>query len=299
MKVLVFGASGYIGHEVALAFVRAGHDVFGATRALYDYKKLEYEEITPLICDFLSPSEYRHLIPQMDAVVDVSGGEDEEELGPTIFQATMEESNKARANGPPLSYIYCSGSWVHGGSIAEALSDRSPITKPVPISDWRAAFEDKVTSSISKSLTVNIIRPGMVYGGTSSVIDYLLFASAKQGQIEWYGQEDTVMPTVHDQDLGEAFRLTAEKAYIVPGITFDICNPHSEPLSVILARLKTVSHAKSIALKQPETALEEALACSATLKPQLAKSLLGWEAKKPTLADGIARYYTAYLASLP
>lgn len=45
----------------------------------------------------------------MDAVVDVSGGEDEEELGPTIFQATMEESNKARANGPPLSYIYCSG----------------------------------------------------------------------------------------------------------------------------------------------------------------------------------------------
>ena len=72
MKVLIFGASGYIGHEwgyrlnvsasirrlihqtppiplirVALAFVHAGHDVldvFGATRTLHDYKKLEAEE---------------------------------------------------------------------------------------------------------------------------------------------------------------------------------------------------------------------------------------------------------------
>lgn len=69
MKVLIFGASGYIGHEwgyrlnvsasirrlihqtppiplirVVLAFVHAGHDVFGATRTLHDYKKLEAEE---------------------------------------------------------------------------------------------------------------------------------------------------------------------------------------------------------------------------------------------------------------
>lgn len=42
-------------------------------------------------------------------VVDVTGGIDIVDLGQVIFQTALEEAQKARPNGPPLSYIYCSG----------------------------------------------------------------------------------------------------------------------------------------------------------------------------------------------
>ena len=40
-----------------------------------------------------------------------------------------------------------------------------------------------------------------------------------------------------------------------------------------------------------------ALASTALLRPQLAKSLLGWEARKAPLGDGMLRYYRAWLAT--
>lgn len=52
----------------------------------------------------------------------------------------------------------------------------------------------------------------MVYGGSSSMIRYMLFASARQGQVTWYGDESTTMPTTHNHDLAKAFVLCAEKA---------------------------------------------------------------------------------------
>lgn len=56
----------------------------------------------------------------------------------------------------------------------------------------------------------------MVYGGNSSVLGYTLFESAKEGQVIWFGDPDAYMPTVHKEDLGEAFRLCAEKVSSLP-----------------------------------------------------------------------------------
>lgn len=44
---------------------------------------------------------------------------------------------------------------------------------------------------------------------------------------------------------------------------------------------------------------ERALASSAIIRPQLAKSLLGWEARKQPLAEGMETYYIAWQASHP
>ena len=103
------------------------------------------------------------------------------------------------------------GSWLHGDSKTDVLSDRTPVTQPVALTAWRATLEQNILASMSPSFTANIIRPGMVYGGHSSDLGYKLFASAKEGQVTWFGDEDAYMPTVHKQDLGEAFRLCAEK----------------------------------------------------------------------------------------
>lgn len=47
-------------------------------------------------------------------VIDCVGGNDISKICATIFDVVLEEARKSRPNGPPLSYIYCSGTWVHG-----------------------------------------------------------------------------------------------------------------------------------------------------------------------------------------
>ena len=79
-----------------------------------------------------------------------------------------------------------------------------------------------------------------------------MFESAKKGSIWWFGNPDTRIPTIHQGDLGEAFRLVAEKSYAIPGIIFDIANDYPEPLSAILHQLQKVSGAKDINYKEPE-----------------------------------------------
>lgn len=100
---------------------------------------------------------------------------------------------------------------MHGDSKTDSLSDRSPVNRPVALSAWRPSLEQKIIASMSPSFTANIIRPGMVYGGNSSVLGHTLFASAKGGRITWFGDIDAYMPTIHKVDVGEAFRLCAEK----------------------------------------------------------------------------------------
>jgi nucleoside-diphosphate-sugar epimerase len=49
MKVLVLGASGFIGLPVALAYARAGHIVYGTARDAKTARKLAIHEIIPVV----------------------------------------------------------------------------------------------------------------------------------------------------------------------------------------------------------------------------------------------------------
>lgn len=54
MKVIIFGASGFIGSSVAQAFSRAGHITYGQSRSSSNTKSFLADEILPLICDPLT-----------------------------------------------------------------------------------------------------------------------------------------------------------------------------------------------------------------------------------------------------
>lgn len=170
-------------------------------------------------------------------VIDAVGGDQIANIGHLILDTSIEQAKKARPQGPPLSYIYCSGeawrklygyrqvfgkltpiipyqtagTWVHGDSKTDIISDRSPLTRPMPLTSWRIDIEQKAISSISPSFTGNVIRPSLLYGGSGSLIGDVLYSSAKSGEIVWYGEESARMATIHKEDLGEALRLCAEK----------------------------------------------------------------------------------------
>jgi len=94
-----------------------------------------------------------------------------------------------------------------------------------------------------------------------------------------------------------AFRLCAEKAYAIPGIIFDISNNYPEALAHIITQLQAVSGTYKTVYHKPENDFHRALNSTALLRPTLARSLLGWEPRKPPLAEGMKVYYHAWLAS--
>lgn len=145
-------------------------------------------------------------------MIDCVGGEVISSVAHQILDTVIEEAAKHRPQGPPLSYIYCSGTWVHGDNKVDRISDHSPIHSPMPLTKWRLGVEQKAIRALSPSFTANVVRPSLVYGAPDhSLIGMLLFKGAQTGTITWYGDEDTRLATIHREDLGEAFRLVGEK----------------------------------------------------------------------------------------
>jgi len=110
MKVIVLGASGFIGLPAAQALVRAGHVVYGLTRSASKAKQLAAEEIIPVVGNYDDIAVWSHLIPSLDAVIDAVGGAELKTLSTTILNATAEAAQRLRpAHAPKLAYIYTSG----------------------------------------------------------------------------------------------------------------------------------------------------------------------------------------------
>ncbi|KZT63697.1 NAD(P)-binding protein [Daedalea quercina L-15889] len=297
MRILVIGASGFVGFPVAQALVRGGHVVYGVTRLESKAKKLAAEEIVPIVAETIDPSPWLPLVSTLDAVIEAIGGWDVEMLSPQVLTAVSDAATKYRPlHAPKLTYIYTSGAHTHSMS-KDIVTDTTPITQSgIETSRWRPEFEHKVaTHTILNGI---VIRPAIMYGRSGSFLA-LMFQAARKGEcIKWYGAPGARYSLLHQDDLGEMYRLAVEKSAILGGICFDAANDFSESVDDILHRLVEVSGASGYEYVGPQTPLERGLASSLRLRPYLARSLLGWQPRKAGLSDHMEIYYNAWKASL-
>ncbi|KAJ7439113.1 hypothetical protein FB451DRAFT_1344325 [Mycena latifolia] len=293
MKVLILGATGFIGFPAAQALVRAGHTVYGLARTPAKAKLLAVEEVIPIIGDVDSDA-WIHLIPTLDVLI-VAVMVDPKVLL-SIFEKTVKAAQEARPAGAPLlSYIQTSGTWVHGDNRTDVVTDTTPITAPVAIVSWLPELEQRVV----RSTAVNgiVIRPSLVYGRSASNFAPL-FRAASQGRVVWPGTPGGRYALVHTDDVADLYVRTAEKALLVGGQIFDASNPTTESVNELLQKLVEVSGATGqYEYTKPANLLEEAISSTALVRPYLANALLGWSVKKQSLTEGLESYYAAWLAS--
>ncbi|KAF9240175.1 hypothetical protein BU15DRAFT_61513 [Melanogaster broomeanus] len=199
------------------------------------------------------------------------------------------------AYAPKISYIYTSGIWVHGSSPNEFISDTTPLN-PITLVSWRPDVEQATL----KDQRVNgiVIRPALLYGKSASLLDSLFEAAATGGKVAWYGKPGGRLAVIHPDDLADLYVRVAEKAPILGGLAIDAANESTEPTDNFLQKLIEVSGAKGpYEWLPPSNPYEEALSTTQLLRPYLAKSLLGWQPKKPGLTEGLPMYYAAWQAS--
>ncbi|KAG8852224.1 hypothetical protein FRB91_006775 [Serendipita sp. 411] len=292
MKVIVFGASGYIGTPVSNALVRNGHIVYGVSRSKDNAPKMRANEIIPLVGDADSTDEWKDHLKDADVVIDCAAGM--ETSGPANLKAVETLTATVRKPGTPkLAYIYTSGIWVHGSDRTQ-FTFESGSTETVPTAvAWRPQLEqDVVNSQILRGI---VIRSGTCYGRAGSLIG-LLFSQGDNKSISWFGTAGGSYTLIHVDDLAECFLLAAEKNHLVGGLILDATNEVTESVDGILhafSNLVGIPWSK-VSYRPCANILEEAMSGTIRARPTLARTLLGWHPRRAGLIDGMSIYYEAY-----
>jgi len=296
VKVFIAGANGYIGYPAAQALVRAGHQVFGLTRSQEVAKKFTADEIVPIIGEATSPQAWIDQVKDVDVVIDTAGGNEIATICKILYDAFHEVARTIRPYGPPLTYIYTSGAWIHGDDTETVYNDFSPLTHGIPLTAWRIPHERLVTSTKTPFIQGVVVRPSLVYGRSASLLG-ALFEPVKDGKVQWYGAPGGRMAMVHQDDLADLFVRVVGKAPIIGGLSFVAANPESDSWDFILTELCKIAGAKEIKYLPVENPFHHALGLSQRFNVSLARDLLGWMPRKRTLSDGLAQYYAAWQAS--
>jgi nucleoside-diphosphate-sugar epimerase len=188
------------------------------------------------------------LIETLDVIIEALGPT----LGRTVFERATKAAAELRPEGAPLlSYVYTSGTWVHGDNRTDIVTDTTPITRPAQLVVWRPELEQLVV----RSTAVNgiVVRPALVHGRSASILGPL-FKSAAEGQIKWPGTPGGRYAVIHADDLADLFARVAEKASLLRGRIFDAANSHTEPVDELLQKLVKIAGVKGLyEYRKPES----------------------------------------------
>ncbi|KFX89090.1 hypothetical protein V490_07246 [Pseudogymnoascus sp. VKM F-3557] len=320
-KVLIVGATGYLGKRVASVLVRSGqHHVYGIARDEVRSKYLALQEVIPIVCTdpINDPTPYLSAIREhhIDIVVDVSGAgpesskilEDVKKIGEERLQANKTPGTNA---GPKLGFVYCSGTWVHGSNEKLVndldIAGRGATTLPRRLVAWRVGLEDTVLAS-SDVLDVAIIRPALIYGYESTIWTSFILPLAHAARI---GSTDSIQVPleadakpglIHVDDVAAGFKVIVERLTLINGSStypvFDLVTSQESMRDIFAALASAWGYKGEINLVGAgDNLFAEAMSTTFRGSSARAQQLLGW---KPTRLNGFVgdmermRYRTLY-----
>jgi nucleoside-diphosphate-sugar epimerase len=274
-RVFVTGATGYLGHTIALRLLRSGHTVFGLTRDPARARMLADEQITPVTGDFSDPETYLSELKNCDCVVHVAL-----ESGPEASrqdQRALEAIQAAVEDGRVRRVLYTSAMWVYGDTGGAVVDEHAPLDPPEAAA-WRAPHEEVVLDLLEYGVTAILFRPGMVYGGYRGWFGRWFREAREKGTVSYPGG-DQHWSTVHVDDVADAYALALEDG--PSGARFILTDESRNTVRELAEAAARAAGARAVAL--PPDAVSEAFGPDgeALLQDQLATAArarreLGW-----------------------
>lgn len=205
MRVLVTGATGYIGSAVVEELANHGHQVLAFVR---EGKKVPPRgKVEPVYGDVRDANSLSAALRRAEAVIHTAAS-----MGPdmpTVDQAAVGTILKVAAEWKQR-FVYTSGIWLLGNTGARPADENTPLN-PIPLVAWRAQHEEQVKAA-AKSFPTAVIRPAMVYGRGGGVPAMFFQTVPEKGAVTVVGDGENRWPMVHVDDLAVLYRLTLEKA---------------------------------------------------------------------------------------
>ncbi|QLH75145.1 MAG: NAD-dependent epimerase/dehydratase family protein [Methanomassiliicoccales archaeon] len=166
MKVLVTGASGFLGRYVVDELLREGHDVFGGVRATSNISHLKEKGVGLVPFDLVDKDIMSSAVKGMDAVIHLAAYytfSGKKELYQRLnVDATKELARLCLENGISR-LVYCSSTEAMGP--VDGIADETAPLRPVyEYGRSKAMAEAALSELASKGLDHVVLRPSGIYG---------------------------------------------------------------------------------------------------------------------------------------
>jgi len=205
MRVLITGATGFIGGAVARAAAEAGHTVDALAHSAATAQQLTARGITPVLGDLADPVSLRAAAAAVDAVIHAGFA-----AGPdaALIDQRATETLAGALAGSGRPFIYTSGVWVLGPT-GDVVADEDTPLAPIALVAWRAPLERWLRDAASRGTHTVILRPGVAYdpssrGGIPGSIANGSLPLVNGGTQRW--------SVVHVEDLARLYCAALERA---------------------------------------------------------------------------------------
>jgi nucleoside-diphosphate-sugar epimerase len=201
MRVLVTGATGYVGGAIARALAADGREVVGTARDEAGASRLRASGYSVAHADLAEPASFGAAARDVDAVVHAAAVNGAERA--SADRAAV-EAMLAALSGGSGAFVYTSGTWVLGDT-GDAVANEKWPCRPLPVNAWQLEVEELVQSSATGGLRTAIVRPATVHGQGDGSLGALVAQARKKGVVRVVGSGHQIWSTVHIDDLADLY----------------------------------------------------------------------------------------------
>ncbi|QEV16223.1 NAD-dependent epimerase/dehydratase family protein [Streptomyces alboniger] len=285
MKVLVLGATGYIGSAVVSCLTREGHDVVPLVKSAAEL----HPDVPVRVGDLADPASLRAAVTDdVDAVVNLATPTGDEAVDTAALDALL-----APLRGTGRAFVYTSGVWVLGAT-GNAPATEDAATDPIAIVGYRPRIEQRVLAAAGDDVRAVVIRPGIAYGRDGGIPALMTGWAREHGAGRYVGPVATRWPMVHVDDLAELYVLALTKGHsgdLLHGVAWE-----SVPAAAVAAAADIaaggVGRAEPWPFAEAAEALgepfAEALALDQVVSGRRAGEELGWQPSRPNVLTELA-----------
>jgi nucleoside-diphosphate-sugar epimerase len=224
MKVLVTGATGFVGSHLVEALLRRGEEVTALVRSPQKAHRLAQLGVRQVAGDLRHPGAVAEAVKEQDVIYHVAGliaARSSREFYQANREATAALVRQAEAVPSPPRFVLVSSLAAAGPAApGQPLTGAEP---PRPVTEYgrsKLAGEEVVRAS---GLDWRIIRPPMVYGPRDVEI-FRIFRLAARGIVPLFGDGSQELSAIYGPDLAEAL-VAAATAPAGARRAFYACHP--------------------------------------------------------------------------